>query len=365
MIYQSIDDSRPPHKQAGQSTTPPSRFWVGGGCRIGGLLLLSPSWLEIVPCTSRSSRRTTAPGLTRPLTTAPTAEQQGEEDSAFQRSVLRWLSERRSPQSSPPLLTVGPSTIPGAGRGLFLAPGSGVQPKGTILTLYPGLTYQLPIDVEPLQHVDEAMAGPPDFMLGNAYLLRVGLPFTVQRYVCVCMCEVCACTCAVAATAISIVGEPILNSGRAYNQPTNQSTNQPTTHPTNKNTTATKRRKGGGSVRITDDFLVDAQPWGLSAQLFRAVVARRKDLPGHVWGRVNDAWLEGGGEGGRGEGGASQPDQQQEQQEQQGEGGEWKRRAKCACALGHVMNDPQGSVTGRPNVVFKVCLVSRSVSQYD
>lgn len=52
---------------------------------------------------------------------------------------------------------------------------------------YPGLSYLLPTDVEPLQHADEAMAGPPDFMLGNAYLLRVGLPSTVQRRVCACV----------------------------------------------------------------------------------------------------------------------------------------------------------------------------------
>lgn len=83
-------------------------------------------------------------------------------------------------------------------------------------------------------------------------------------------------------------------------------------------------------MRITHDFLVDAQPWGLSAQLFRAVVARRRGLLAAAWGGVNDAWLEDGGEGG-------------------GDGD-----AKRACALGHIMNDPLGSAAGRANVQFKV-----------
>lgn len=38
--------------------------------------------------------------------------------------------------------------------------------------------------MEPLQHADEAMMGPPDFMCGNAFLLRVGLASVVgQRWV--------------------------------------------------------------------------------------------------------------------------------------------------------------------------------------
>ena len=82
---------------------------------------------------------------------------------------------------------------------------------------------------------------------------------------------------------------------------------------------------------------MDAQPWGLSAQLFRAVVARRRGLGGQpAWGGVNDTWLADEGQG------------QEEEEEDVG---------KRACALGHVMNDPQGSAAGRPNVAFKVGFV--------
>lgn len=64
-------------------------------------------------------------------------------------------------------------------------------------------------------------------------------------------------------------------------------------------------------------------------------MARRRGLPGFpAWGGVNDAWLEDGGEGeGDVDKGAA---------------------AKRACALGHIINDPQGSATGRANVQFKV-----------
>lgn len=90
-------------------------------------------------------------------------------------------------------------------------------------------------------------------------------------------------------------------------------------------------------MRIINDFLVDAQPWGLSAQLFREVVARRHALPNHVWGGVNDAWLE--EEEGDGKGAGDK-------------GEEWV--AKRACALGGIINDPQGSAAAKPNVEFKV-----------
>lgn len=93
-------------------------------------------------------------------------------------------------------------------------------------------------------------------------------------------------------------------------------------------------------MRITDDVLVDAQPFGLSAQLFRLVVSRRQEqqhqqqqgVAAAAWGGVNDAWLE-EEEGGEGE-------------------GEGERAAKWACALGHMINDPgEGR---KPNVAFKV-----------
>lgn len=123
--------------------------------------------------------------MTTTTATSARATQQGEEDTAFQQRILQWLEAVKAQSASParPLLVVGPSTIPGAGRGVFLAPGSGLLPEGSILTLYPGLSYLLPTDLEPLQHADEAMAGPPDFMVGNHYLLRVGVPSTVQRRV--------------------------------------------------------------------------------------------------------------------------------------------------------------------------------------
>lgn len=118
---------------------------------------------------------------------AAQATQQGENDRAFQQQLFQFLEQHASAASSAakgkgPHLRVGPSTIPGAGRGLFLLRSNTPTKKGDILTLYPGLTYLLPLDLEPLTHVDEALAGPPDFLLGNAYILRVGLPSTVQRY---------------------------------------------------------------------------------------------------------------------------------------------------------------------------------------
>lgn len=75
--------------------------------------------------------------LKRPLATtasASSATQQGHEDTAFQQRILQWL-EAIQAKAQLPSVVVGPSTIPGAGRGLLLAPGSGPQPKGSILTL--------------------------------------------------------------------------------------------------------------------------------------------------------------------------------------------------------------------------------------
>lgn len=90
-------------------------------------------------------------------------------------------------------------------------------------------------------------------------------------------------------------------------------------------------RKGHGAVRIVHDFLLDGQPSGLSAQLFRAVVERRQQLLGREWGGVNDAWLE------------------------DGDGKGQKQTAERAnIAWGHLINDPQGSVDGKANVAFQV-----------
>lgn len=74
-------------------------------------------------------------------------------------------------------LSVGRSSVPGAGRGLFLAPGCSV-PAGAVLTLYPGLVY----DQEQLFREmaaaspgdDDAFApAPPAFSMDNHYLLHL------------------------------------------------------------------------------------------------------------------------------------------------------------------------------------------------
>lgn len=59
-------------------------------------------------------------------------------------ALLQWLKAHASSQASPcspptpPLLGVRPSSIPNAGRGLWLNPGQSAS-KGDILTLYPGM----------------------------------------------------------------------------------------------------------------------------------------------------------------------------------------------------------------------------------
>lgn len=65
-----------------------------------------------------------------------------------------------------------PSTLPGAGLGLFLT--SGKVKEGAVLTLYPGLIYRIPYDLEREMPVDEVSFTPcpPDFLLKNDYLLR-------------------------------------------------------------------------------------------------------------------------------------------------------------------------------------------------
>ena len=65
-----------------------------------------------------------------------------------------------------------PSTLPGAGLGLFLT--SGKVKEGAVLTLYPGLIYRIPYDLERAMQVDEVSLTPcpPGFLLKNDYLLR-------------------------------------------------------------------------------------------------------------------------------------------------------------------------------------------------
>ncbi|KAL4448044.1 hypothetical protein ABPG75_005263 [Micractinium tetrahymenae] len=76
-----------------------------------------------------------------------------------------------------PHLLVGPSTIPGAGRGLFLAPGSSV-PAGEVLTLYPGLVYDQELLFREMAAAspgdEDAFApAPPAFTIDNHYLLHL------------------------------------------------------------------------------------------------------------------------------------------------------------------------------------------------
>lgn len=65
-----------------------------------------------------------------------------------------------------------PSTLPGAGLGLFLT--TGKVKEGAVLTLYPGLIYRIPYDLEREMPVEEVSFTPcpPDFLLKNDYLLR-------------------------------------------------------------------------------------------------------------------------------------------------------------------------------------------------
>lgn len=94
---------------------------------------------------------------------------------------LQSLAEASSRASSHPAwaanpaalsVAVAPSSIPGAGRGVFLDAEGALPPAGAILTLYPGLVY----DMEAIHAAmaasipgdDEAFApSPPAFMLGK------------------------------------------------------------------------------------------------------------------------------------------------------------------------------------------------------
>jgi len=95
------------------------------------------------------------------------------------------------------------------------------------------------------------------------------------------------------------------------------------------------------------DFLCDGRPFGLSAHMFRAISRRQHERLGL---QVNDAWLEGEGEGGKenGEGTAK---------ERGAEGG----GKRSSLAWGHLINDPQGS-GGRPNVAFRTIRVTVAAS---
>jgi hypothetical protein len=77
--------------------------------------------------------------------------------------------------------------------------------------------------------------------------------------------------------------------------------------------------------------------------MFRAISLRQHERLGL---QVNDAWLEGEGEGGKenGEGAAKERD---------AEGG----GKRSSLAWGHLINDPQGS-GGRPNVAFRTIRVT-------
>ncbi len=74
-----------------------------------------------------------------------------------------------------------PSTLPNAGLGLFLTRGQ-VQ-AGDVLTLYPGLWYRIPYDLEACMPMDEVSftPSPPTFLLKNDYLLRFHHPPTGQH----------------------------------------------------------------------------------------------------------------------------------------------------------------------------------------
>lgn len=65
-----------------------------------------------------------------------------------------------------------PSTLLNAGDGLFLSEGR--IKSGDVLTLFPGLIYQIPYDLAACMHVDHvtSIPRPPDFLVNNQYLMR-------------------------------------------------------------------------------------------------------------------------------------------------------------------------------------------------
>jgi len=97
-----------------------------------------------------ASRLVSRGGLALPRTVQPLAGDPATDPRRLlplQQQVVQYLSAlaetsacaSASPYAAAqrPGLVVAPSTIPGAGRGVFLAPGSAVPPGG-IVTLYPG-----------------------------------------------------------------------------------------------------------------------------------------------------------------------------------------------------------------------------------
>lgn len=74
-----------------------------------------------------------------------------------------------------------PSTLPGAGMGLFLVQGR--VHAGEVITCHPGLVYRIPYDLEACMPMDEVSFSPcpPPFLVKNDYLLRFYHPVTNQH----------------------------------------------------------------------------------------------------------------------------------------------------------------------------------------
>lgn len=131
-------------RAAAAAATPfvPRRRYGGSSSDAVGLLQQRRRALTTTATTTFSGGIGGGGWKRRLSTTKTTQAPDQDEDSAFQQHILRFLehaARNDRPRSTPAAtLTVGPSTIPGAGRGLFLTGGRAVG-KGEILTLYPGL----------------------------------------------------------------------------------------------------------------------------------------------------------------------------------------------------------------------------------